>query len=108
MEYKTFVDICNTGTLEEVRGALANGADVNERDEEHFKMTGLMRAVVRQNEPLVSLLLQQPGIQVNAKDCVGWTALHYAAYQGHPHVVRIWTEAQSDGIGFVVANSIAC
>ena len=65
MEYKTFVDICNTGTLEEVRGALANGADVNERDEEHFKMTGLMRAVVRQNEPLVSLLLQQPGIQVN-------------------------------------------
>ena len=80
MEYKTFVDICNTGTLEEVRGALANGADVNERDEEHFKMTGLMRAVVRQNEPLVSLLLQQPGIQVNAKDDFGGTALHLAAF----------------------------
>ena len=77
---KTFFNICNNGTLEEVREALANGADVNERDEEHFKMTGLMRAVVRQNEPLVSLLLQQPGIQVNAKDDFGGTALHLAAF----------------------------
>ena len=64
---KRFVEICKKGTLEEVREALANGADVNERDKGCIKRTSLMRAVVRQNEPLVSLLLQQPGIQVNAR-----------------------------------------
>ena len=78
---KRFVDICMKGTLEEVREALANGADVNERCEE-FKGTSLINAVFDDNEPLVSLLLQQPGIQVNAKDGYknGWTALHYAAF----------------------------
>ena len=30
-----------------------------------------------QNEPFVSLLLQQPGIDVNAKDKDGYAALHY-------------------------------
>ena len=75
---KTFVGICKKGTLEEVGKALANGADVNER-EKYIKKTILMEAVSDVNEPLVSLLLQQPGIQVNAKDNVGHTALHHAA-----------------------------
>ena len=65
------------GNLKEVRRALANGADVNGRG--MFEKTCLMVAVDGANEPLVSLLLQQPGIQVNAKDKLGWTALHYAA-----------------------------
>ena len=77
---KTFFNICNNGTLEEVREALANGADVIERDKGCLKRTSLMRAVLSHNEPLVFLLLQQPGIQVNAKNSDGWTALHYAAY----------------------------
>ena len=64
---KRFVEICKKGTLEEVREALANGADVNERCEV-FKGTSLINAVFDENEPLVSLLLQQPDIQVNAKD----------------------------------------
>ena len=55
------------------------GADVNEVNQSYYKMTSLTRAVVSKNEPLVSFLLQQPGIQVNAKDNTGWTALHYAA-----------------------------
>ena len=76
---KAFVDICKEGTLAEVREALGKGADVNEREQTVPKRTSLMRAILIENEPLVSLLLQQPGIQVNAKDCVGWTALHYAA-----------------------------
>ena len=77
MRNKTLFDICKKGTLEEVREALANGADVNER--ERFLETSLMEAVCHANEPLVSLLLQQPGIQVNAKNIAGWTGLHYAA-----------------------------
>ena len=74
----TFVVICKKGTLEEVREALANGADVNEKDE--LERTSLMQAVLAGNEPLVSLLLQQPGIQVNVKNNIDWTALHYAAF----------------------------
>ena len=76
---KTFFDICQEGTLKEVRTALANGADVNERDKGFYKRTSLMEAVSDAKEPLVSLLLQQPGIQVNAKNNNGWTALHFAA-----------------------------
>ena len=79
MRNKTFCDICEKGTLEEVGEALANGADVNEREKGVKRRTSLMLAVSERNEPLVSLLLQQPGIQVNAKDNVGHTALHYAA-----------------------------
>ena len=74
---KTFVNICKEATLKKVRKALANGADVNERGK--FKRTSLMEAVFNANEPLVSLLLQQPGIQVNAIGNFGETALHYAA-----------------------------
>ena len=80
---KRFVDICKKGTLEEVREALANGADVNEICEV-FKGTSLINAVYDGNEPLVSLLLQQPGIQVNAQDGhinAGYTALHNAAFK---------------------------
>ena len=55
---KTFFNICNNGTLEEVREALANGADVIERDKGCLKRTSLMRAVLSHNEPLVFLLLQ--------------------------------------------------
>ena len=79
MSDKTFFDICLNGTLEEVREALANRADVIESDKEYFKKTSLMQAVEDEYEPLVSLLLQQPGIQVNAKDFGGRTAHHYAA-----------------------------
>ena len=77
MGRKSFFDICENGTLKEVRRALANGADVNERG--IIRKTILMEAVRDNNEPLVSLLLQQPGIQVNAEDDLGRTALHHAA-----------------------------
>ena len=78
MGEQRFYNICKRGTLEEVRKALANGADVNERG--IIEKTILMEAVRDNNEPLVSLLLQQPGIQVNFMDDEGRTALHHAAF----------------------------
>ena len=77
MGKQRFYDICNKGTLEEVRKALANGADVNERDgtDRGFNRTGLMYAVGADHELLVSLLLQQPGVLVNVQDDDGYCPL---------------------------------
>ena len=88
MRTKTFFEICQKGTLREVRDALANGADVNDRglikypnrDNYIHKWTSLMLAVYNNDEHLVSLLLEQPGIEVNAQDEYGRTALHGAAF----------------------------
>ena len=95
MGKQRFYDICKKGTLEEVRKALANGADVNERDGTvrgfiiGFNKTGLMYAVEGNHELLVSLLLQQPGVLVNVKDDDGCTALHYAARFATRRVVQM-------------------
>ena len=41
-------------------------------------MTCLMVAVIKGHTGVVNLLLEHPGIKVNAKNWVGWTALHLA------------------------------
>ena len=52
-----------------------------------------MEAVQNENEEFVSLLLEQPGIDVNAKDNVGQTAVHHAANEwcgtGNPAILRM-------------------
>ena len=45
--------------------------------------TILMEAVRRKRGDLVSLLLEQPDIQVNAKNKDNWTALHFAVQAQH-------------------------
>ena len=62
--------------MTEVKETLENGANVNERYG-FLRSTWLMKAVDRSDEPLVSFLLQQPGIDVNAKDIDGNAALHH-------------------------------
>ena len=77
---ENFVEICRNASILDVTAvmeALENGADVNEKELD-TESTGLMMAVQKNNEPLVSLLLQQPEIDVNAKDKDGYTALHFA------------------------------
>ena len=75
---------CKRGSLANVRTLLAAGeADVNERGG-HLHRTCLMVAVRRQDlteeesKALVSLLLEQPGIELNLTDSRGLTALHLA------------------------------
>ena len=69
--------LCESGSLPEVREALARGEDVNskgQRDE-----TGLMHAVENGHNLIVKLLLEQPTLDLNFSDIIGYTALHYAA-----------------------------
>ena len=108
MGKQRFYDICNKGTLEEVRKALANGADVNERDgtDRGFNRTGLMYAVAADHELLVSLLLQQPGVLVNVKDDDGCTtALHYATHSTSKRVIQMMSaQAQHQENDKIVAE----
>ena len=69
---------CRTGSLEEVRKALQAGANPNTNGGS-FNKTCLMWAAHYKNDEVVALLLSRPGIQVNAKNLHGWTALHWAA-----------------------------
>ena len=41
------------------------------------------------HQEVVVLLLQQPGIDTNAADLQGWTALHFAASNGQEEIVAL-------------------
>ena len=76
-----------TRSLNGVRTALEEGADPNSRGG-CYNRTCLMMAVANYSEDLfldcvVDLLLAQPGIEVNAKDSNGLTALHIAGAYGN-------------------------
>ena len=66
---------------------LSRGADVNYAER---RITVLMNACKQDSLPLVSLLLEQPGIQVNSRNLQGRTALHLALqWCGSPALLRL-------------------
>ena len=74
---------CSDGRVEEVREALAAGADPNARGGP-YNTTCLMVAAWGNHSGVVELLLSTQGIQVNAKSECGSTALHKACASGSP------------------------
>ena len=71
-----FIELCASGTPEEVTQALTNGADPNARDVHGF--TALMQAAEKNSQPVVRALLAA-GARVNDQDSIGWTPLMWAA-----------------------------
>ena len=71
--------LCDFGNVEEVREALQAGGDPN---------TFLMCAIMRGKEEVVNLLLEQPSIEVNAKDDGDNTALHWACAGGNVAILN--------------------
>ena len=78
-------DCCHLGNLEGVKRELAKGADVNGKKDywpnqwmEHADIPCLTAAVWSKCDDVVSLLLMQPGINVDATDYLDYTALHHA------------------------------
>ena len=67
------------GNVEDVRAALQAGGDPN---------TFLMCAIMRGKEEVVNLLLEQPSIEVNAKDDGDNTALHWACAGGNVAILN--------------------
>ena len=80
-------EFCESGSLPEVRAALARGEDVNSKDEDGE--TGLMWAVSDGYDSIVELLLEQPTLDLNCTDNLGDTALHYAAEFHNVEAVRM-------------------
>jgi ankyrin repeat protein len=74
------------GHVAAVRQLLASGADPNLPD--IYDWTPLMRAVYEEREKVVQALLEQPSVDLNAKNDQGATALHLAAVRGSARLAR--------------------
>ncbi len=75
------------GHVPAVRQLLVSGADPNLRD--IYGWTPLMRAVYEGREKVVQALLEQPDVDLNAKNDQGATALHLAAVKGNEALTRL-------------------
>ena len=67
--------LCKTGTGQQVRKAIAAGADVNAKDENGG--TPLMTAAALNRNPDVIAAMVKAGANVNAKDARGKSVLQY-------------------------------
>ena len=70
-------------TIEGEAQAVAEGMDPNEK----LNIAALHKAASDNSKEAVALLLDHPGVDVNAASDGGMTALHFAAFEGHPQIV---------------------
>jgi ankyrin repeat protein len=87
-----FEDI-NNGNIEGVKLAIANGSDVNVKDE--LGSTPLDGAVYDGHKEIAELLIAN-GANANAKDEDGATPLHLAADTGHKDIVELLISKGAD------------
>ena len=71
-----------------LKKAISEGADIN-KGGKFLKFTPLIVAANYGHAEIVRLLLEQSGINVNASDKSGSTALHSASQYGHADIVSI-------------------
>jgi uncharacterized protein len=75
------------GDIEVVNKLIANGADVNVRDERGA--TALIIASMNGHAEVVTALLKKKGVKINAKDSAyGMTALMWASDNGYAEIVK--------------------
>ncbi|GHV12216.1 hypothetical protein FACS189491_04820 [Spirochaetia bacterium] len=90
---ETFLELCRSGTAEEIRAAIDAGADVNMRVREDW--TPLIWAAAN-NRLTAAQLLLDVGADVNAADDHGWTPLMWAAGTDHEDMVQLLLDAGAD------------
>ena len=81
------------GNLNQVQGALCNGAYINNHD--YLGFTPLHYAVGHGQTEIVKLLLNT-GTEVNAQSNTGATPLHEAAHKGHTPIAELLLTAGAD------------
>ncbi len=95
MPDKAFIELCKKGTADEVRRALAYGANVCAKDKDGW--TALMYAAAENPNPEVVKALLRGGAEVNAKNKDGATALMLAAViHTDPEVVKMLLKSRAD------------
>lgn len=77
----------NVGDVEAMKALLSAGADINAQSLGQ-KTSPLMAAVGSGSEEALELMLKQSGIEVDAKNVDGTTALLYAAFRGEVGMVK--------------------
>lgn len=82
---RPLIKFVQIGDLDKIKECLANGIDVNEKDNDGW--TALMFASSNGDLEIVKLLLTK-GANVNIKDNDGRTALMYASYNGYFEIVK--------------------
>ena len=85
---KKFFNICKVGNIEEVRKALTAGADPTQKVDQRGN-TALHAAAIGGQLVVVELLLEQPGVDVNAATEKGHTVLLMAAGLGHMEILAL-------------------
>ena len=79
---------CRNGEVEQVRQALASGADPNSTGGDIVSLTLLTIAVVNNHEEVVDLLLATDGIEVNKRGGLQHqTTLHFACFNTRGAVI---------------------
>ena len=77
--------LCQTGTVHQVRDAIAAGADVNAKD--RLDWTPLVYAARYCHNPKMVVALVKAGADVNAKDVDGKSVLQYGQKNANPKVL---------------------
>lgn len=79
----------DSGSLEGVKTAIKNGADVNAPDYQRYKKTALMLATEHSMRNIAEYLLTLPALEINTQDAGGHTALIWAIRAEQPAMVRL-------------------
>ena len=89
------IDACELGNIEDVKECLADGANVNAKDNQ-FGGTPLHAAAGYGQTKIAELLLQK-GAEVDSKDDkYGVTPLHYAAFRGQRETAELLISRGAD------------
>jgi len=78
---------CRHDNVENVKKTIDAGVNIN-AGERKYGMTGLMLAASRGSTKVVDILLDKDNIKLDATDCIGRTALHYACARNQVEIAR--------------------
>ena len=82
-----------TGNIEAVKQSIADGADVNTKDDDGRTP---LHYVANEGHMEIAELLISKGADLNAKDKIRGTPLHYAAAYDHKEIVELIIAADAD------------
>ena len=90
-----FLELCESGALQQIEDAINDGANINARNED--QESPLMLAAWGNSDPKVITALVKAGAEINAKDKVGDAPLMFAAISNsNPEIVKALVEAGAE------------